>query len=184
LPAVDHETDWGMRIISDHSPNFSGGGYHYGSVWPLFTGWASVGEYRYHRQQLAYDNLRANALLALDGSLGHVTEVSPAITTSRFPLVRRTRSGPRPWWLPATPRHVWPCVDAKAGTVTFAPHLPADWNSLGIDNVRIGENKLHWTLRGRGRNFFLEAGRTAGPASPPSNFVRPSACAQRCKRPN
>src|SRR3984885_8425815 len=53
----------------------SGGGYHYGSVWPLFTGWASVGEYRYHREFPAYSNLRANALLALDGSLGHVTEV-------------------------------------------------------------------------------------------------------------
>jgi len=75
LAGVDHETDWGMRIISNRSPKFSGGGYHYGSVWPLFTGWASVGEYRYHRPQSAYDNLRANALLGLDGSLGHVTEV-------------------------------------------------------------------------------------------------------------
>ena len=70
LAGVDHETDWGMRIISSRSPKFSGGGYHYGSVWPLFTGWASVGEYRYHRPQPAYENLRANALLTLDGSLG------------------------------------------------------------------------------------------------------------------
>src|SRR5712664_3562414 len=75
LADFDHQTDWGMRIISNRSPKFSGGGYHYGSVWPLFTGWASVGEYRYHRPQPAYANLRANALLALDGSLGHVTEV-------------------------------------------------------------------------------------------------------------
>src|SRR6266436_9371044 len=75
LADVDHETDWGMRIISNRSPLFSGGGYHYGSVWPLFTGWASVAEYRYHQTFPAYANLRANALLALDGSLGHVTEV-------------------------------------------------------------------------------------------------------------
>src|ERR1700704_4725030 len=33
-------------------------------------------------------------------------------------------------------------TDAKAGAVTFAPHLPADWSSLGIDNVRVGENKM------------------------------------------
>src|SRR6266851_2308243 len=75
LAGPDQQTDWGMRIISDHSPKFSGGGYHYGSVWPLFTGWASVGEYRYHRAFAAYENLRANALLTFDGSLGHVTEV-------------------------------------------------------------------------------------------------------------
>ena len=59
---ADHQADWGMRIISDSS-RYSGGGYHYGSVWPLFTGWASVGEYRYHRALPAYANLRANALL-------------------------------------------------------------------------------------------------------------------------
>src|SRR6266566_3305768 len=75
LADFDHQTDWGMRIISSRSAKFGGGGYHYGSVWPLFTGWASVGEYRYHRAFPAYANLRANALLALDGSLGHVTEV-------------------------------------------------------------------------------------------------------------
>ncbi|HKT68620.1 MAG TPA: amylo-alpha-1,6-glucosidase, partial [Terriglobales bacterium] len=75
LAAPDFEADWGARIISDRDPRYDPGGYHYGSVWPLFTGWASVGEYRYHRTLAAYANLRANALLALDGSLGHVTEV-------------------------------------------------------------------------------------------------------------
>jgi len=65
------------------------GGYHFGSVWPLFTV-ASVGEYKYHRVQPAYANLRANALLALDGSLGHATEVLSVITTSRSPPVLRT----------------------------------------------------------------------------------------------
>src|SRR5207302_4648463 len=51
LAGLDHQTDWGMRIISANSPKFSGGGYHYGSVWPLFTGWASVAEYRYHQTE-------------------------------------------------------------------------------------------------------------------------------------
>src|SRR6266436_2051086 len=49
LAGADHEPDWGMRIISSEATRYSGGGYHYGAVWPLFTGWASVGEYRYHR---------------------------------------------------------------------------------------------------------------------------------------
>ena len=49
LAAPEHQTDWGMRIISSGAAKYSAGGYHFGSVWPLFTGWASVGEYRYHR---------------------------------------------------------------------------------------------------------------------------------------
>ena len=46
LADSDQEADWGMRIISDRDPKYDPGGYHFGSVWPLFTGWASVGEYR------------------------------------------------------------------------------------------------------------------------------------------
>ena len=64
-----------MRIISSRAAKYSAGGYHFGSVWPLFTGWASVGEYRYHRALTGFTNLMANSQLALDGSLGHVTEV-------------------------------------------------------------------------------------------------------------
>ena len=46
LAAEDHQSDWGMRIISRQSKVYDGSGYHYGSVWPLFTGWASVADYR------------------------------------------------------------------------------------------------------------------------------------------
>jgi hypothetical protein len=171
---VDHQTDWGMRIISSRSPKFSGGGYHYGSVWPLFTGWASVGEYRYHRAQPAYENLRANALLALDGSLGHVSEVLSGDYYQ--PL---STSSPHQIWSAAMV--VSPLLrgmfglstDAKAATLTFAPHLPADWNSLGIGNLRVGQNKLELTFTRTAEGIFLEAGRTAGAGETTVEF-RPS----------
>ena len=174
LSGVDHQTDWGMRIISGRSPKFSGGGYHYGSVWPLFTGWASVGEYRYHRPQPAYENLRANALLALDGSPGHVTEVLSGDYYQ--PL---STSSPHQIWSAAMV--VSPMLrgmfglstDAKAATLTFAPHLPADWNSLSIDNLRVGENKLELTLTRTAEGIFLETGRTAGTSETSVEF-RPS----------
>jgi GH15 family glucan-1,4-alpha-glucosidase len=174
LSDVDHQTDWGMRIISSRSPKFSGGGYHYGSVWPLFTGWASVGEYRYHRSQPAYENLRANALLALDGSLGHVTEVLSGDYYQ--PL---STSSPHQIWSAAMV--VSPLLrgmfglstDAKAATLTFAPHLPADWNSLGIDNLRVGQNKLELTFTRTAEGIFLEAGRTVGTGESTVEF-RPS----------
>lgn len=163
LSDVDQQTDWGMRIISNRSPKFSGGGYHYGSVWPLFTGWASVGEYRYHRAQPAYENLRANALLALDGSLGHVTEVLSGDYYQ--PL---STSSPHQIWSAAMV--VSPLLrgmfglstDANAGALTFAPHLPADWNSVGINNLRVGGNKLELTFTRTVEGIFLEAARTAG----------------------
>jgi glycogen debranching enzyme len=165
LAGFDHQTDWGMRIISSRSTKFSGGGYHYGSVWPLFTGWASVGEYRYHRSQPAYANLRANALLALDGSLGHVTEVLSGDYYQ--PL---STSSPHQIWSAAMV--VSPLLrgmfglsaDAKNAKITFAPHLPADWSSLRIDNLRAGENRVELTYTKTAEGIFLEASRTSGAA--------------------
>ena len=139
LAAPDFEADWGTRIISDRDPRYDPGGYHYGSVWPLFTGWASVGEYRYHRALPAYANLRANALLALDGSLGHVTEVLSGDYYQGLST--------------ASPHQVWSAAmvvgplllgmmglqaDVLHNTVVFAPHVPADWNSFHISNEHVG----------------------------------------------
>jgi len=100
LADADHETDWACasfhRIRNSTTPS----GYHYGSVWPLFTGWASVGEYRYHRALPAYSNLRRERY-AHAGWIAPVTtrKFCPAITTSPSPPVRRTRSGRRPWFV-------------------------------------------------------------------------------------
>ena len=139
LAGREHATDWGMRIVSSHYTNYSAGGYHYGSVWPLFTGWAAVAEYRYHRPNAGLQNLRANALLALDGSAGHTTEVLSGDYYQ--PLVT---SSPHQIWSAAMV--VSPLlrgmlglqVDATTQTITLAPSLPADWMTFGVQNVQAG----------------------------------------------
>lgn len=143
LAGPDHATDWGMRIISARDPRFDPSGYHFGSVWPLFTGWASVGEYRYHRPLPAYENLRDNALLALDGSAGHVTEV---LSGSYFePL---STSSPHQIWSAAMV--ISPMLRGLLGiepvaaenALRVAPHLPADWTWWKATNVRFGHAQV------------------------------------------
>ncbi len=134
-----HQTNWGMRIIASDSAKYSAGGYHFGAVWPLFTGWASVGEYHYHRAAPAYGNLRANALLALDGSLGHTTEVLSGDYYSSL-----STSSPHQIWSAAMV--VNPILrgmlglDANAirNTLKLSPHLPANWRTLSARNIRAG----------------------------------------------
>jgi glycogen debranching enzyme len=162
LADFDQQTDWGMRIISNRSPLFSGGGYHYGSVWPLFTGWASVAEYRYHQTFPAYANLRANALLALDGSLGHVTEVLSGDYYQ--PL---STSSPHQIWSAAMV--VSPVLrgmlgletDAIHRSVKLTPHVPADWTQFSIGNVRIGKNTLLLNYKKTDEGIVLETGLTS-----------------------
>jgi glycogen debranching enzyme len=163
LADADQQTDWGMRIISNRSAVFSGGGYHYGSVWPLFTGWASVAEYRYHQEFPAYENLRANALLALDGSLGHVTEVLSGDYYQ--PLAT---SSPHQIWSAAMV--VSPLLkgmlglekDATKKTLTFVPHVPADWTNFKINNLRVGDSVLNLSYQKTLSEITLEVTRAGG----------------------
>jgi len=141
LASADHQTDWGMRIISQQSKVYDGSGYHYGSVWPLFTGWASVGEYRYHHEFPAYSNLRANALLGTDGALGHFTEVLSGDYYQSF-----ATSSPHQIWSaamvvsPILRGMLGMQIDAEKKQITLAPHIPATWTSLAVRNIRVGDS--------------------------------------------
>jgi glycogen debranching enzyme len=139
LAEEDHQSDWGMRIISSKAKLYNPSGYHFGSVWPLFTGWASVGEYRAHRAAPAFANLKANSWLALDGAGGNTTEVISGESYS--PLST------------ATPHQIWSAamvispllrglfgleVDSLKKHITLAPHFPASWNDISLRHVRLG----------------------------------------------
>ena len=161
LAEPDHQTDWGMRIISARNPNYSPGGYHNGSVWPLFTGWAATGEYRYHRVFPAYANLRANALLTTDGALGHVTEVLSGDYNQPT--------------LGGSPHQIWSAamvvnpllrgllglaVDATAQRLTFAPHVPANWTSFQVGNLHAGSAGLNLSYSRTPDSISLDIDRT------------------------
>src|SRR4029077_1652254 len=141
---------------------YSAGGYHFGSVWPLFTGWASVGEYRYHRALPGFSNLKANSQLALDGSLGHVTEVLSGDYYQ--PL---STSSPHQIWSAAMV--ISPLLrglfgleaDAGSQRLTLAPHVPADWTWFTLDHLRVGTASLRVAYRKTLSEITLEVSRRA-----------------------
>jgi glycogen debranching enzyme len=161
LADADQQTDWGMRIISNQSKIYDGSGYHFGSVWPLFTGWASVAEYRYHRAFSAYSNLRSNALLATDGALGHFTEVLSGDYNQSFAT--------------GSPHQIWSAAmvispilrgmfglrtDAERHEITLDPHVPSDWTSFSIHGVRIGGSGIDFEYHKTVDSLTLEVKRT------------------------
>ena len=157
LADTDHQTDWGMRIVSSHDPRYSPGGYHNGSVWPLFTGWAATGEYRYHRALPAFSNLRSNALLTFEGALGHITEV-----------VSGDYNQPT---LGSSPHQIWSAamvvnpllrglfgleVNGIRRSFVLAPHVPANWKSFQIGNLRVGSAVLNLDYARMAESIVLE----------------------------
>src|SRR3954469_5004990 len=132
-------TDWGARIISDESRLYDPLSYHSGSVWPLFTGWASMGAYRYGRPAVGLQALMSNVLLGEQGALGYTTELLSGDSAAPF-----GRSSHHQVWSEAMT--VTPLVRGLLGlevrdsgsTVRFAPQLPADWDKLLVKRVRAG----------------------------------------------
>ncbi|MDQ1610134.1 MAG: hypothetical protein QOG00_65 [Pyrinomonadaceae bacterium] len=139
-------TDWGARLLSNESQLYDPLSYHNGSVWPLFTGWASMGAYVYGRPHVGLQALMANALLTRQGAEGYVTELLSGDFNAPF-----GRSSHHQVWSEAMV--VTPAVRGLLGLETsnagralrFAPQLPADWNRLDVRNVRLGDARYTLT---------------------------------------
>ena len=156
-------TDWGLRSVNDTSAVFDPISYHQGSVWPLFTGWASLAQYRADRPLAGYAALMRNVDLTWAQDPGFVTEV----LSGRFfqPL---GRSSSHQLWSsamvlsPAIRGLFGIDVDALHRNLQLQPHLPASWNSAEIRNVRVGDDLYEITLK-RDRNHLLATVRSAQP---------------------
>ncbi len=139
--------DWGLRIISDKSQLYDPLSYHYGSVWPLFTGWASVAAYRYGRPHIGYQALMANALLTYANALGCVTELLSGEFNAPF-----GRSSHHQVWSEAmvvapTLRGLLGIEVSGGGNVlSFAPQLPSDWDHVTVSNVAAAGARYDLTL--------------------------------------
>ena len=61
-------------------------------------------------------------------------------------------------------------VDAPRGRMTLAPHLPAGWDSVAVDNVPVGRNTVSFTLR-RTDGMMTAVVRRHGPDRAPLELV-------------
>ncbi|HEX8560195.1 MAG TPA: hypothetical protein VF668_19010 [Pyrinomonadaceae bacterium] len=145
--------DWGSRLLADDSRLYDPLSYHNGSVWPLFTGWASVGAYRYGRPHVGLRALMSNVLLGRQWALGYVTELLSGDFHAPF-----GRSSHHQVWSEAMTAA--PLLRGLLGlevsdfgqTVTFAPRLPADWPAIEVRRLRAGASLFDVTLaRGGGQ---------------------------------
>ncbi len=156
--------DWGQRLISAKSELYDPLSYHYGSVWPLFTGWASMGAYQYGRSAVGYQALMANALLTYPWALGYVTELLSGDLHAPF-----GRSSHHQVWSEAMV--VAPLVRGLLGIdvtdggrrLTFAPQLPADWDRVRVRRIAAGDSRVDVSLERSEGRMTIAATATTGP---------------------
>jgi glycogen debranching enzyme len=143
----DFDTDWGLRDIAESDPFYDPISYHQGSVWPLFTGWAALAEYRTGHPLAGYQATMQNADLTTAQDLGAVTELLSGAFFEPF-----GRSTSHQLWSSAmvvTPvlRGLFGIsLDALHHTVEVSPHLPASWPSADVLRLKVGDSvvNLHY----------------------------------------
>ena len=152
----DFSTDWGLRDVAESDPVYDPISYHQGSVWPLFTGWEAVAEYRTGRALSGYAHLMQNANQTSTQDLGAVTELLSGAFFQPF-----GRSTSHQLWSSAmvvtpTLRGLFGIdVDAQSGTVQVDPHLPADWNSAEVLRLHVGRSVCTLEYRRQGQNMVI-----------------------------
>lgn len=136
-------TNWGVRIIRDDSRLFKPTGYHYGSVWPLFTGWTSMAEYRYGKAVQGFSHIMDNLNVYTAWSLGHVQEVLNGAVYKPSGVCANQCWSETMVMQPVIEGLLGLDVDAGRMRLKLAPALPANWDSLEIRNIRFGNRMLH-----------------------------------------
>ena len=145
--SAEFSTDWGTRDISAKTSFYDPISYHQGSVWPLYTGWVSLAEYRAGRPLSGYAHLMQNAAMTYTQDLGAVTE----LLSGQFfqPL---GRSSSHQIWssamvtIPAVRGLFGLSYDASHRALWVNPHLPATWDHAMLRHVQLGKDEMDMTF--------------------------------------
>jgi glycogen debranching enzyme len=154
----EFSTDWGTRDISPKTSFYDPISYHQGSIWPLFTGWVSLAEYRAKRPLSAYAHLMQNLNLTWDQDLGAVTE----LLSGEFyqPL---GRSSSHQLWSSAmvlTPlvRGLFGIeANGETKTLTVTPNLPAEWDHAKVSHIAMGDELVDLEFEKSGGELIIRA---------------------------
>jgi glycogen debranching enzyme len=156
--AAEFSTDWGTRDLSPTVSFYDPLSYHQGTVWPLYTGWVAVSEYRNGRSLSAYAHLMQNADLTWAQDLGAVTE----LLSGQFfaPLGRSTS---HQLWSSAMV--ISPVIrglfglewDAAASKLTITPNLPAAWDKAKLNHVPFAGGNVDLEIMRDGTALMVRA---------------------------
>ncbi|OGU86349.1 MAG: hypothetical protein A3K31_02015 [Ignavibacteria bacterium RIFOXYA12_FULL_35_25] len=144
-------TDWGTRIVSSSSKLFKPTGYHYGAVWPLFTGWTALAEYEYGNSVQAFSHFNENLAIKNFWALGYVEEVMNGS------VYKPSGVCPHQCWSETNILH--PAITGMIGwkpnaveqSATLKPRFPLSWDTISVADLRSGKSLLQLSMK-RGLN--------------------------------
>lgn len=143
----EYTTNYGSRILSRLSPEYRPNGYHSGSVWPLFTGWHALAAWKAGRMETALPLTWANLMIYNDWGFGYNEEVLNGNTYKPSGVCRHQCWSETMAMQPVVEGMLGYQPDALGKSLILKPNLPAQWDSLKINNLRCGEALLDVSMQ-------------------------------------
>lgn len=151
-------SDWGMRIATMENEHFNPHGYHTGSVWPLYTGWTALAEYKNHRPVQGFTHTLNNLMIYKNWSKGFVEEVMNGLEYKP--------SGVCPHQCWSETMAIQPLIEGMLGykpnavdnKIEISPALPLNWETVEFSNIKMDENKINLNIKktDRGTSYTFE----------------------------
>lgn len=147
LSAEDFAAPWGVRMISRGDARYRPRGYHFGAVWPLYTGWVSLAAFARGRADLGWRHLASVARCAfvrqrgafdevLDGDTGAAAGICPDQAWSAAMAISPFIYG----MLGMQPM----AADARC---TLRPCWPREWQGARVEGLRVGGSRFSLAMQ-------------------------------------
>jgi glycogen debranching enzyme len=155
--SANFSSDWGVRIVGKNDRLFNPTGYHYGSIWPLFTGWTALAEFSQRRPLQGTMHLLSNILLFDQFSGGNIEEV---LHGEQF-----QPAGVCPHQAWSQSMVIQPLLEGMLGlkadaidrSIRLAPYFPPHWRKVQVKNIRIGEQRVDLFMERTGKETIYTA---------------------------
>lgn len=141
----DFTTNWGARIIGESNPMFNPKGYHYGTVWPLFTGWVALAEYKYGFSLQGFQQVMSNLMIYKNWGRGYIEEVLNGIEYKPAGVCSHQAWSESMALQPLLEGMIGIYPDKMKNELTISTQIPAHFNQLNVKQICFGKTKIDLT---------------------------------------
>lgn len=142
--------DWGTRIVGSDNAMYNPQGYHYGSVWPLFTGWTALAEFTSYCPLQGYVHLMNNLLVYQHFAAGYVEEVLHGEQFQPAGVCPHQAWSETMVLQPILEGMLGLKFDALKNQLTLRPYFPPDWKIVEVKNIRLGNQQCYFCMKREG----------------------------------
>lgn len=134
-------SDWGLRMIEDSSKKYNPGSYHSGMVWPLYSGWAALSEFRSGHNASGYKHIMNNLMIYRDWAPGSLEETLNGNVYEPNGVCHHQCWSETMVLQPAIEGMLGLDADAVKNWLQLSPYFPWHWNNAQVKHIKVG-NKL------------------------------------------